>query len=142
MRRRNWLTAGCCVGSLVFCLFGTGPSFSSVARPSQDRPPDALPRQEGEGPFSHLVLRGLTLIDGTGAPPVGPVDMLIENNRITEIDFKATGKLIAQSGVEERRWHGMYVLPGFVDAHAHVDTPADYVFQLWMGHGITTVRDP
>ena len=31
--------------------------------------------------------------------------------------------------------------------HGHVGgadqgTPAEYVFKLWMGHGITTVRDP
>ena len=42
---------------------------------------------------------------------------------------------------------GLYVLPGFVDMHGHIGgkeqgTPAEYVFKLWMGHGITTVRDP
>jgi len=41
----------------------------------------------------------------------------------------------------------MYVLPGFVDMHGHIGgvdqgTPAEYVFKLWLGHGITTVRDP
>src|SRR5262249_3612253 len=40
---------------------------------------------EGEGPFDRLVIRGATMIDGTGAPPVGPVDIVIENNRIKEI---------------------------------------------------------
>jgi hypothetical protein len=42
---------------------------------------------------------------------------------------------------------GHYVLPGFVDLHGHIGgvaqgTPAEYVFKLWLGHGITTVRDP
>jgi imidazolonepropionase-like amidohydrolase len=41
----------------------------------------------------------------------------------------------------------MYVLPGFVDLHGHIGgaaqgTPAEYVYKLWMAHGITTVRDP
>ena len=41
----------------------------------------------------------------------------------------------------------MYVLPGFIDMHGHIGgieqgTPAEYVFKLWMGHGVTTVRDP
>jgi len=45
----------------------------------------------------------------------------------------------------------MYALPGFVDAHAHLGTPMqglagsvtppEYVFKLWLGHGITTVRE-
>ena len=27
---------------------------------------------DGEGPFERLVIRGVTVIDGTGAPPRGP----------------------------------------------------------------------
>ncbi len=45
----------------------------------------APPRQEGAGPFPRLVIRGATLIDGTGAPPFGPADIVVEGNRITEI---------------------------------------------------------
>jgi hypothetical protein len=47
---------------------------------------------------------------------------------------------------------GMYVLPGFINAHAHIADanqgkvgdvpPAEYVYKLWLGHGITTVREP
>ncbi|MGB7489289.1 MAG: hypothetical protein WBN62_03055, partial [Thermoanaerobaculia bacterium] len=37
--------------------------------------PEAPPRNEGEGPFQRLILRGGTLIDGTGAPAIGPVDI-------------------------------------------------------------------
>lgn len=45
----------------------------------------------------------------------------------------------------------MYVMPGFVDAHAHLSvpmhglvgtvTPAEYVLKLWLAHGVTTARD-
>jgi imidazolonepropionase-like amidohydrolase len=43
--------------------------------------------------------------------------------------------------------NGMYVLPGFVDLHAHTGgaaqgTPAEYVYKLWLAHGVTTIRDP
>jgi dihydroorotase-like cyclic amidohydrolase len=38
----------------------------------------------------------------------------------------------------------MYVMPGFIDLHAYRRRPqgpeAEYVYKLWMGHGITTVR--
>src|SRR5881398_1155646 len=37
---------------------------------------------EGDGPYERLILRGATLVDGTGAPPIGPVDIVIEKNRI------------------------------------------------------------
>ena len=32
-----------------------------------------------------MIIRGATLIDGTGGPPRGPVDIVIEGNRITDV---------------------------------------------------------
>lgn len=117
--------------------------------------PKAPPRAEGEGPFPRLILRGATLIDGTGAPPVGPVDIVVEGNRIRSVQsvgypgvgIDAAARPKAEAGDKELNLEGMYVLPGFIDMTGHVGgapqgTPAEYVFKLWMGHGITTVRDP
>ena len=38
-----------------------------------------------QGPFDQLIIRGVTLINGTGAPPQGPVDVVVENNIITQV---------------------------------------------------------
>ncbi|MGH9835437.1 MAG: amidohydrolase family protein [Blastocatellia bacterium] len=108
---------------------------------------------EGEGPFERLVIRGATMIDGTGAPPIGPVDIVIENNRIKEIKSVGFPKVAIKEsnrpakGVKEIDASGMYVLPGLVDCHAHIGgaaqgTPAEYVYKLWLAHGVTTIRDP
>jgi len=117
--------------------------------------PVAPPRTEGEGPFPRLILRGVTVINGTGAPPIGPVDLVIEGNKIVSakpvgnpgmpIDPKDRPEL--GPGGKEIDLTGHFVLPGFVDMHGHIGgieqgTPAEYVFKLWLGHGITTVRDP
>jgi hypothetical protein len=115
----------------------------------------APPRAEGEGPYDRLILRGVTVIDGTGAPPVGPVDLVIQKNRIADIvpvgspglPIDPEGRPKAGPADKEMDLQGMYVLPGFIDMHGHIGgkeqgTPAEYVFKLWMGHGITTVRDP
>ena len=115
----------------------------------------APPRAEGEGPYDRLILRGVTVIDGTGAPPVGPVDVVIQKNRIADIvpvgspglPIDPEGRPKAGPADKEMDLQGMYVLPGFIDMHGHIGgkeqgTPAEYVFKLWMGHGITTVRDP
>ncbi|MCS6818244.1 MAG: amidohydrolase family protein [Blastocatellia bacterium] len=126
----------------------TAPQERRGVPPAPDRRPD-----EGEGPFERLIIRGATLIDGTGAPPIGPVDIVIEGNRIKEIrsvgypgvPIREAGR--PQGATREINAHGMYVLPGFVDLHGHIGgaaqgTPAEYVYKLWMAHGITTVRDP
>ena len=121
---------------------------SSGVKHSPDRAPG-----DGEGPFERLIIRGATVIDGTGAPPRGPMDIVIENNRIVSIQSVGSpGVPIRedrrpQDATREIDAHGMYVLPGFVDVHAHQGgvsqgTPAEYVHKLWMGHGVTTIRDP
>src|SRR5688572_31210818 len=81
-------------------------------------------RREGEGPFERLVIKGVTVIDGTGSPPIGPVDIVVEGNRIARITSAGTpGRpLRAQNrptGTKELDATGMYVLPGFVDNHLH-----------------------
>jgi len=114
--------------------------------------PDRAPG-EGEGPFERLIIRGATVVDGTGAPAQGPMDIVIENNRIVSIqNVGSPGVPIRearrpQNATREIDAHGMYVLPGFIDVHAHQGgvpqgTPAEYVHKLWMGHGVTTIRDP
>ncbi|MCZ6506494.1 MAG: amidohydrolase family protein [Acidobacteria bacterium] len=117
--------------------------------------PRAPDRQRGEGPFDQLVLRGVTVIDGSGAPARGPVDIIIEGNRITRVQsVGAPGVPIdpdrrpaIAEGARVLDLEGHYVLPGFVDLHGHLggsirETPAEYVLKLWMGHGITTISDP
>lgn len=108
-----------------------------------------------EGPFGQLIIRGATLINGNGAPPQGPVDIVIENNRITRVqvvgypgvDIDPERRPELKANGREIQAEGMFVLPGFVDMHGHIGGKAqgaepDYVFKLWMAHGITTVREP
>jgi imidazolonepropionase-like amidohydrolase len=108
---------------------------------------------EGEGPFVRLVIRGVTLIDGSGAPAQGPVDLVIEGNRIKEI--RSVGFPHVAIDADDRPKGGsreidgshLWVMPGFIDMHAHIGgveqgTTAEYVFKLWMAHGVTTIREP
>ena len=120
--------------------------LSQGPNPAPDRRSD-----EGEGPFERLIIRGGTLIDGTGGPPRGPVDIVIENNQIVRIASVGTPFIPID---EDRRpkdatyeldAEGMYILPGFVDLHIHSGNQfkapdAEYTYKLWLAHGITTVR--
>lgn len=116
---------------------------------------EAPERILGEGPFERLIIRGVTLIDGTGSPPRGPMDIVVENNRIASIhsvgypgmEIEESERPRAGSNTEVLDASGMFLLPGFIDMHAHTGgeaqgTPAEYVYSLWMAHGITTIREP
>ena len=131
----------------VFCLTAI---FSSQAQ-IQSSPE----KKEGDGPYTQLIIRGVTLINGTGAPPNGPVDIVIENNRVVQIStvgnpgvpINAQRRPALKPNGKELNYEGMYVIPGLIDMHGHIGgkeqgTPAEYVFKLWMAHGITTIRDP
>src|SRR5689334_3602357 len=41
--------------------------------------------QEQSGPYQSLVIRGVAVIDGSGAPAYGPADIFVRGNRITRI---------------------------------------------------------
>lgn len=116
---------------------------------------EAPDRTEGEGPFDRLIIRGVTLVDGTGSPPLGPVDIVVEGNKIASVQtvgypgLPIDGKNRPKAGPDDKviGAQGMYVLPGFIDMHAHTGgsaqgTPAEYVYKLWLAHGITTIREP
>ncbi len=128
-------------------------TVSTAAAGGLAQNPPAPDRARGSGPFQRLILRGATLVDGTGAPPFGPVDIVVEGNRIADIvNVGFPGVAIdpdrrpqARAGDEVIDLAGHYVLPGFVDLHGHLsgpETPAEYILKLWMGHGITTSADP
>jgi len=112
-------------------------------------------RKVGEGPHKRLILRGGIVINGEGAPARGPMDIIIENDRIVRIvnvgnpgvPIKNQYRPVAQEGDIEIDVEGQYILPGFIDMHGHIggsadNIPAEYVFKLWLAHGITTVREP
>lgn len=142
------------VRSLIIACVALVYVFLPGALRAQDTPPAAPDRIEGEGPYERLILRGATLIDGTGSPPVGPVDIVVEGDRIVQIESVGyPGVQIreedrpALDGGREIDLSGHYILPGFVDMHGHLGgtaqgTTAEYVLKLWMAHGITTVREP
>jgi len=148
-KRFTWV---CGVALAIVLAVGSGPASRVLA---QERDPlNPAPNRgadEGKGPFKTLVIRGAILIDGTGAPPQGPVDIVVENNRIKEIRRAGTPGLPLQPKrpPEQADFEvdatGMYVLPGFVDLHVHAggapkNADAEYPYKLWLAHGVTAVR--
>lgn len=134
---------------LLFAL-----SFAAIASEAiMPAPPRA--EGEGQGPYPQLILRGATVINGAGAPAFGPADVVIEGDRIAEVrivgsagsPIDAKRRPALEPGGREIDLSGHYLMPGIIDMHGHIGgqeqgTPAEYVYKLWMGHGITSIRDP
>ncbi|HWC76361.1 MAG TPA: amidohydrolase family protein [Blastocatellia bacterium] len=103
--------------------------------------------------YPRLVIRNATIVDGNGTPASGPKDIVVEGNLISDVvalDPVALkrGDAKRPAGDVEIDATGKYVLPGFINAHGHVQEergglaqPLDYELKLWLACGITTVRD-
>ncbi len=100
-----------------------------------------------------LAIRGAIVVEGNGTPAEGPKDIIVEGNRITQI--VSLDPAAIRNGTAKRPpadveidASGKYVVPGLINLHGHVQDeragvaqPLDYEFKLWLGMGITTVRD-
>ncbi|MGC4251635.1 MAG: amidohydrolase family protein [Sphingobium sp.] len=127
------------------------PAAQAVKPRAGANPAPARQPGEGLGPFRKMVIRSVTLIDGSGAPPRGPVDIVVENNIITSIEAAGTPGLPLVGGRAPRDADyeldatGMFMLPGFIDMHVHGSSDdkapdLSYSYKLWLAHGVTSVR--
>ncbi|MFC5372631.1 amidohydrolase family protein [Brevundimonas faecalis] len=163
-RGLGWGLGAVCAAALMLAATPAGAISGHAQAPAQApaqasapaaratlNPAPARRADEGFGPYPLMVIRGATLIDGTGAPPMGPVDIVIQNDKITDIIQSGWPGMPERqnrpplNAAHEIDAHGMYVMPGFVDMHAHGGSPQkapdlEYVYKLWLAHGVTTVR--
>lgn len=132
-------------------LDARGSQAGQTATPLVDGylPAPARRANEGLGPYQSLVIHGVTVIDGAGGPPYGPVDIVIAGNRIQAIRSAGTPGLPMRPAPTNAEKvidaTGMYVMPGFIDMHVHgggdpKNASLEYANKLWLAHGVTTVR--
>jgi cytosine/adenosine deaminase-related metal-dependent hydrolase len=110
---------------------------------------------EQSGPYNSLLIRDVTVMDGSGAPAFGPADVFVKGNRIVRValvDAISREEQKAETAHEPKQappdriieGQGMYLTPGLIDVHAHINTSkdvaADYIYKLYLGHGVTTIR--
>jgi len=83
--------------------------------------------------MSELVVRGGTVIDGTGSPGV-LADIAIDHGRVTAIGSGLDGDRVLDAA-------GCVVAPGFIDIHTHYDGQVfwDPALTPSCFHGVTTV---
>src|SRR5262249_4326854 len=85
------------------------------------------------------LIRGATVIDGTGAPPRPRTSVLIEGDRIAAIGPDA--EFGEQPDAEVIDARGLTVIPGLIDCHLHIGHSPEEMAPLSPRFGVTTVRD-
>jgi imidazolonepropionase-like amidohydrolase len=108
-----------------------------------------------------VALRGVTVLDGTGAAPLRNAVVIIQADRITAVG--PVGQVPIPSGASVRDLPGKFLLPGFIDMHAHIafgpvsqtgegaqmqlrmdydDAASVELSRRLLEYGITTIRNP
>jgi imidazolonepropionase-like amidohydrolase len=84
---------------------------------------------------ANLAITGVTLIDGTSAPPRAGTTILIQDGRIAAVAPDGEARFPAHATVIDGA--GKYVIPGLVDLHAH--GTSDAALAQYLFYGVTSV---
>lgn len=127
------------------------PATMAIAQPAATAP--GIESVSVAPQYSRMVIRNAMLIDGSGAPPRGKVDIYVHNGVIVDIRDSApirssTGALLTKEAAADSVDHvidaeGRYVMPGLIDTHAHLypPTPREFIYKLFLAHGVTSLRN-
>lgn len=112
-------------------------ALSAAAVGCQPGEPSSESAAEAGAPPYDLVLRGGTVVDGTGADRFEG-DVAVDGDRIARV---SRTPLPADSAERTLDAAGLVVAPGFVDNHAHVQTALDDrpLAENFVRQGITTI---
>jgi len=97
-------------------------------------------------PQGKLLLQGATVIPMQDSRVLEETDILISNNRIMAIGPKGT--LTVPAGTDIKDMRGKFIIPGFVDTHAHwieirrdVTSRDNWSFLINLAYGVTSGLD-
>ncbi|MBI3262312.1 MAG: amidohydrolase family protein [Acidobacteria bacterium] len=83
-----------------------------------------------------LLIRGGTLIDGSGGAPIPDAQILIRDGLIADIARQAP--TAAPSGAEVIDARGKFIVPGLIDSHVHY---REWHGEVFLAYGVTSVYD-
>ncbi|MCZ6767924.1 MAG: hypothetical protein O7D93_01605, partial [Acidobacteria bacterium] len=83
---------------------------------------------------SVIVLRGATVIDGLGNPPLSDAVLVIEGDEIKSILSGGDSDYPAGATILDLR--GKFIIPGLIDSHVHW---SKWMGELYINHGVTSL---
>jgi imidazolonepropionase-like amidohydrolase len=84
------------------------------------------------------VIRNVTVIDGSGAPAMPHMTIILRGDRIAELG--PAGKLALPKGARVVDGRGRFAIPGLWDMHVHLWYPQNQL-PVYVANGITGIRD-
>ena len=86
-----------------------------------------------------IALVGATLIDGSGGPALTDAVVVLRRGRIESVGQRTGFELPGKT--REVDLSGRWIIPGLIDAHAHLGPVLSWAPSRYLAWGVTTVRD-
>ena len=98
-----------------------------------------LPSQTLQPAPNVIAIRHVTVIPCNGVPPINDATVLIRGEHIIAVGPSAETVIPRGARVIEGR--GKFLVPGFIEMHAHLSKARASALGLFIANGVTTVRD-
>jgi len=76
--------------------------------------------QAPQDEYNGIIIENVTLIDGTGRPPVAGISVLVRGDRIMQIGYGPFAMTMEYPGPRTIDGSGKYLMPGLWDVHVHL----------------------
>ena len=86
-----------------------------------------------------IAIRNVTVIPGSGAPPLNNATVLVQGEYIAAIGPSA--EMVIPRGARVIDGRGKFLVPGFIEMHAHLSKARASALGLFIANGVTTLRD-
>ena len=132
----------------IVALGTTGPFAKSVNNTA--KPSISYSKLDGK---ALVVLRGATVIDGTGSAPKPHAVVIVNGNKIVDVLTNSSKyhNYYSHQPVNILNLTGKFIIPGLFDMHAHVagvlknsynQSKSENMLHMLLLNGITTIRNP
>jgi hypothetical protein len=126
---------------------GVGVTVTAAGASESNRNMQSTPNNTGI-----IILKGATVIDGTGDLPRPNTTIVINGSRIAALSSNATAHSDFRSFAAKNiiDLTGKYIIPGLFDTHAHVanvlknsynHSESEYMLSMLLAYGVTTIRN-
>jgi imidazolonepropionase-like amidohydrolase len=86
-----------------------------------------------------IAIRNVTVIPGNGAAPISDATVLIRDDYIAAVGPAA--ETLVPTGARVIDGRDKFLVPGFIEMHAHLSKTRASALALFIANGVTTVRD-
>lgn len=138
-KTKNFNTRGISIFTLLIVLCVLVAPLQLTAQKAEGKKSPCQKEQFEKSSSATLVIKNVTVIDGSGAAAKSDMAIVIKGNRIAEV--VPAKNLKPPKNAKIINAEGKYAIPGLWDMHVHLKNSTESALPVFIANGITSIRD-